>query len=133
MSTLLLLPTFGYQDNQGGAPVLESPPDEGAKKEPERFERVEIGDLENFAAELNIEPTLPPFAQLAREEENNDKSPVFEHKPYGTANGLKSVGPSGSALVFGHGPELTGFGGFGGGLGTPNGIGFCPRPRQHKR
>ena len=31
LSTLLLLPSFGYQDNQGDAPVLESKADADKK------------------------------------------------------------------------------------------------------
>ena len=64
LSTLLLLPSFGYQDNQGDAPVLESKADDVDKKEPEKFEKYDIGQVEETPpAELDIDPTLEKPAQ----------------------------------------------------------------------
>src|SRR5208283_1671437 len=109
LSVVLLLPNFSNQDNQGDAPVLESKVDEVEKKEPEKFDKVDIGEIEETPpAELNVDPTLQPPAQAAQEAEYNDDSKVFEHKGGGMANGMKDVGASGGggALAFGPGPKL---------------------------
>ena len=67
LSILLLLPNFGSHDNQGDAPVLESKADEVEKKEPEKFDKVDIGEIEETPpAELDVDPTLEKPAQPPR-------------------------------------------------------------------
>ena len=99
---------------------MESKADEAEKKEPEKFDKVDIGEIEETPpAELDVDPTLEKPAQAAQEAEYNDDSKVFEHKGGGTANGVKDVGAGGGgALAFGPGPKLAGAAGIGMGLGT---------------
>ena len=67
-------------------PVLESQEDEVEKKEPEKFEKVDIGDIEDTPpAELDVDPTLEKPGHEAQEAEYNDDSKVFEHDGGGTA------------------------------------------------
>ena len=136
LSMVLLLPNFSNQDNQGDAPVLEAQREEAEQKEPEKFDKVEIGEIEETPpAELNVDPTLQPPAQQAQDAEYNDDSKTFEHKGGGTANGIKDVGGAGGgAAAFGPGPKLAGAAGIGAGLGTGkdygsggNGSGFGGR------
>jgi hypothetical protein len=137
LSVLLLLPSISGQENQGDAPVLESKADEVEKKEPEKFDKVDIGEIEDTPpAELDVDPTLEKPAQQAQEAEYNDDSKIFEHKGGGTPTGMKDVGASGGggALAFGPGPKVTGALGIGMGLGTGtnygsggNGTGFGGR------
>ena len=136
LSILLLLPNFGNGDNPGDAPVLESKADEVEKKEPEKFDKVDIGEIEETPpAELDVDPTLEKPATAAVEAEYNDDSKTFEHKGGGTATGMKDVGSGGGgAMAFGPGPKLTGAVGIGVGLGTGtnygsggNGSGFGGR------
>ena len=125
LSILLLLPNFGGGDNQGDAPVLESKADEVDKKEPEKFERVDIGEIEETPPpELDVDPTLENPAHPAQEAEYNDDSKVFEHKGGGTATGLKdAVSGGGGALAFGPGPKVAGALGIGMGVGTGKDFG----------
>ncbi|MEI8372683.1 MAG: hypothetical protein WCJ35_07595, partial [Planctomycetota bacterium] len=125
LSALLLMPTFGNHDNQGDAPVLESKADELDKKEPEKFEKVDIGEIEDTPpTELDVDPTLEKPAQAAQDAEYNDDSKIFEKKGGGTVNGIKDVGSSGGgALAFGPGPRLSGAAGIGVGIGTGKNYG----------
>src|SRR5271157_211640 len=121
LSVLLLLPNFTHQDNQGDAPVLESKAEDVDTKEPEKFDRVDIGEIEETPpAELDVDPTLEKPAQAAQEAEYNDDSKIFEHKGGGKATGVKDVGASagGGALAFGPGPKVSGAQGLGMGIGT---------------
>jgi hypothetical protein len=112
LSALLLFPTFGNQDNQGDAPVLESRIEEIDKTEPEKFDKVDIADLENTPpAELDVDPTLEKPLQATVDEEHNDNNKIFEKKGGGTVNGTKDFESGGSgALAFGPGPKLSGTG-----------------------
>ena len=126
LSILLLLPNFSQEDNQGDAPVIQAKTeDEVEKKEPEKFDKVDIGEIEETPpAELNVDPTLEKPAQEAQEEEHYDDSKVFEHRGGGTASGVKDVGSSGGgAVAFGPGPKLAGAAGIGVGLGTGKDVG----------
>jgi hypothetical protein len=125
LSVLLLLPNFGSQNSPGDAPVLESKADDVDKKEPEKFDKVDIGEIEDTPpAELDVDPTLEKPAQAAQEAEYNDESKVFEHKGGGTATGMKDVGSAGGgAMAFGPGPKLSGAAGIGVGLGTGTNYG----------
>ena len=63
------------------------------KKEPEKFDKVDIGEIEETPpAELDVDPTLEKPAQAAQEAEYNDDSKIFEHKGGGTATASKDVG-----------------------------------------
>ena len=100
LSMVLLLPNFSNQDNQGDAPVLEAQAEEAAQKEPEKFDKVEIGEIEETPpAELNVDPTLATPAQAAQDAEYNDDSKTFEHKGGGTASGIKDVGSGGGGAA----------------------------------
>jgi hypothetical protein len=138
LSILLLMPNIGGRENAVDAPVLVSKEtDEAEKKEPEKFDKVDIGDLEpEPPAELDVDPTLEKPGHAAQEEEHNDDSKIFEHKGGGTVNGSKDLGASGGggAMAFGPGPKVTGALGIGMGLGTGtnygsggNGTGFGGR------
>ncbi len=120
LSILLLLPNFGGEGNQGDAPVIESKADEVEKKEPEKFDKVDIGEIEETPpAELDVDPTLEKPAQAAQDAEYNDDSKVFEHKGGGTLNGTKDMlGGGGGSMAFGPGPKIAGAAGIGSGLGT---------------
>ncbi len=141
LSLLLLLPSLGAGNNQGDVPVLQSQENEVEKKEPEKFEKVDIGDIEDTPPpELDVDPTLEKRGHEAQEAENNDASDVFEHAGGGTAEGMKDVGSAGGgAIAFGSGPKLTGATGLGMGLGTGknfgsggSGSGFGGRGSGHR-
>jgi hypothetical protein len=127
LSVLLLLPNMSSQSNQGDGPVLEAKENQDVdKKEPEKYDAVDIGDIEDKPPpELDVDPTLEKPGHEAQEAEWNDASDKFEHKGGGTVNGSKDLGASGGggAMAFGPGPKVAGAQGIGMGLGTGKNIG----------
>ena len=120
LSALLLIPNLRETDTPGDAPILESKVDEADKKDPEKYDKVDIGEIEQTPPpELDVDPTLEKPAQAAQEAEHNDDSTTFEHKGGGVATGAGDLGGAGGgAEQFGPGPKVTGPQGLGTGVGT---------------
>lgn len=59
LSALLLIPNLRETDTPGDAPILESKVDEADKKDPEKYDKVDIGEIEQTPPpELDVDPTL---------------------------------------------------------------------------
>jgi hypothetical protein len=127
LSLLLLLPNFGGGNNQGDAPVFESKPDDVDKREPEKFDPVVIGDVENIKSlEFNFDPTQQSPARAPQDAQYYDESKVFKQSGCGGVDGRRDLASTGNgALAFGHGPKLLGPAGIGPGPGPgKRGAGF---------
>ena len=74
LSVLLLLPNFGWPGSIRATHRFWSRrPTKWSKKEPEKFDKVDIGEIEETPpAELDVDPTLQQPAQAAQEAEYND-------------------------------------------------------------
>ncbi len=129
LSVLLLFGPIMTRTNQGDAPVFESKaPDEVDKKEPDRFDKIDIGRIDhNQDPPPDLDLALEKPRQEAQEAENNDESKIFEHRGAGAIDGEKDfIGGGVGGIAFGSGPKATGVQSIGMGQGN-GGTGFGTR------
>ncbi len=142
LSLLLLMGNISGPSGLGDAVNLEAADQEPEKKEPERFDKFDAGEIEDTPpVELDVDPTLEKVGQEAQTEEINDKSEKFEHKGGGMTTGMKDVVSAGAGvLAFGPGAKVTGPQGTGVGVGLSKntgtggeGTGFGTRGSGHRK
>ena len=117
--SLLLLVGFSTHQDLGDIPVFESKAPDADKKEPEKFEKYDLGEIEETPPpQLDVDPTLEKPKTEAHDEEYYDESKNFEHRGGGSKTGAAD-NPGGGAgvLAFGSGPKVTGAAGIGTGIG----------------
>jgi hypothetical protein len=140
--SLLLLVGFSSHDDLGDIPVLESKAPDADKKEPEKFEKYDMGDIEETPPpQLDVDPTLEKPKTEAHDEEYYDESKVFEHRGGGSKTGsADNPGGGASVLAFGSGPKVNGATGIGTGIGDGKnfgkggaGEGFGGRGSGHRK
>jgi hypothetical protein len=135
--SLLLLLTFSKNEDLGDAVVFKpAVPDEVEKKEPEKFEKFDLGKIEETPPpQLDVDPTLEKLKVDAQDEKNFDNNPIFSDRGGGKQGGAADApGAGAGSLAFGGGPKISGPQGIGVGPGegqTPgkgsNGSGFAGR------
>ena len=120
LSGLLLFGSMMKQEKYGDAPVFESKAPDPEKKEPDRFDKFDMGPIDDTPPpELNVDPTLEKPATQAQDEEYHDENKTFVHEGGGTATGQKDVvGGGAGVLAFGPGPKVTGAQGIANGIGA---------------
>ena len=107
--SMLLLFGFSARENLGDAPVFQSNAPDTDKKEPEKFDKFDMGQIdETPPPQLDVDPTLEKPKTEAHEEEYYDESKVFEHRGGGSKTGAADAASAGaSVLAFGDGPKMT--------------------------
>ena len=123
--SMLLLFGFSARENLGDAPVFQSNAPDTDKKEPEKFDKFDMGQIdETPPPQLDVDPTLEKPKTEAHEEEYYDESKVFEHRGGGSKTGAADAASAGaSVLAFGDGPKMTGAQGLGMGIGEGQNYG----------
>ncbi|MEI8372032.1 MAG: prenyltransferase/squalene oxidase repeat-containing protein [Planctomycetota bacterium] len=109
LSVLLLLPNFGGGNNPGDSPELVSKAEEADKKDLDKFENFDVGEIKDTPpVDLNVD-LLQPLTEVALKAEHYDECKVFEQRSKGTVRGMTEVGSTGGgAFDFGPGPRVAG-------------------------